>query len=148
MLLVPKLGCIWLTLNVKVNILILVYMMCAIEPAEALFAVNLNARCFTAHLLLTGESNTTILELFLRGTGGEKVREELQQYAVFDEDPCAVWAEALVLMVTTTAQLLYPFILKDGCCVVVWLLALPRSPTMKYVFTSAVKSRHKVLKFA
>ena len=45
----------------------------------------------------------------MRGTGGEKVRRELQHYAIFDEDPCAVWAEALIPTVTTTAQLLYPY---------------------------------------
>ena len=50
-----------------------------------------------------------VLELFLTGYGGVKVKEVLSQQNLFDEDPCALWNQALMPTAITIMQLLYPF---------------------------------------
>ena len=50
----------------------------------------------------------SVLELFLQGEGGQKMRDTLLHFNMFDEDPCAYWNQALMPIVNLLAQYLYP----------------------------------------
>jgi len=52
--------------------------------------------------------NLSVLELFLRAEGGEKVQYLLSQGDLLEEDPCAVWKNVLMPVVTSICQLMYP----------------------------------------
>ena len=47
----------------------------------------------------------------MRGSGGQKVREVMSREQLFDEDPCALWSNALVPTAITVMKLMYP------CCI-------------------------------
>ncbi|KAK2174344.1 hypothetical protein NP493_810g00006 [Ridgeia piscesae] len=52
--------------------------------------------------------NLSVLELFLRAEGGEKVQYLLSQGDLLEEDPCAVWKNVLMPVVTSICQLIWP----------------------------------------
>ncbi|KAI0231198.1 nucleoporin 160 [Lamellibrachia satsuma] len=52
--------------------------------------------------------NLSIMELFLRAEGGEKVQYLLSQGDLLEEDPCAVWKNVVMPVVTSICQLIWP----------------------------------------
>ena len=57
-----------------------------------------------------GGLNLKVLELFVSGYGGQRVRAVLSRERLFDDDPCALWSNALVPTAITIMKLLYPLL--------------------------------------
>ena len=65
--------------------------------------------------LYSGDQSCTLLEVFLMGQPGAKVREMLSNLAVAEDENSSVWKKIMSAMVTITAQLLYPYSLIVIC---------------------------------
>ena len=67
------------------------------------------------YLFLAG-LNMKVLELFVNGCGGQRVREVLSREQLFDDDPCALWSNALVPTAITVMKQLYPLCSVQADC--------------------------------
>lgn len=50
----------------------------------------------------------SLLELYLRSEGGDRLCQTMTHMNLVEEDPCAYWSSALMPVVTAIAHSLYP----------------------------------------
>ena len=60
--------------------------------------------------MFTDHSGASLMELFIHGPGGEKMRTSLSTTSFLDEQPGAIWSTGLLKIVKCMASLMYPLI--------------------------------------